>query len=131
MVWREGRHAGSVGGVARVFVLAGLIALAAAAPSAAATRHCPTIRAEKVTAIGTTCGDALAVIHDYHAHEPTCRPLAVKRSICMLRGSRHRYRCTVVYADSVHKVSCVSMPARARGARVRFTDSIGYEGRYP
>jgi hypothetical protein len=37
----------------------------------------------------------------------------------------------VVYADSVHMVSWVSLPARAHGARVRFTDSIGDEGRYP
>ena len=103
----------------------------AAAPSSAKTRHCPTIRAEKVTATGTTCADALAVIHDYHVHEPTCRPLGAVRSMCMLRGSRHRYSCTVVYAGNVHKVTCASLPRARRGARVRFTDIIGDEGRYP
>jgi hypothetical protein len=117
--------------VTRGLLLAGLIALMAAAPSSAKTRRCPMNTAEKVTATGTTCADALAVIHDYHAHEPTCRPLGVVRSKCTVRGSRHRYRCKVVYTDSVHKVSCVSLPRTRRSARVRFTDIIGDEGRYP
>jgi hypothetical protein len=57
--------------------------------------------------------------------------LRVERSICTIRGSRYRYRCTVVFAgEADHRVSCVSV-SRARRARVRFTDIIGDEGRYP
>ena len=120
-----------VGGVIRSLTLVGLMTLVAAAPASAKTHHCRTLTAEKVTARGTTCADALALIHDYHQHEPDCRPLAVERSTCTIRGSRHRYRCTVIFAgEADRRVSCASIP-RARGARVRFTDIIGDEGRYP
>jgi hypothetical protein len=115
----------------RALAVACLLAFVAAAPASARTRHCRTLSAEKATAIGTTCADALAVIHEYYQHEPECRPLAVRWSRCTISGSRHRYRCTVLYDKRVgHRVSCASTP-RARGARVRFTDIIGGEGRWP
>jgi hypothetical protein len=117
--------------VTRAVTLIGLIMLLAAAPASAKTRHCPTTSAEKLTAIGTTCGDARVLVHDYYAHEPVCRPLRVTRSTCTIRGSRFRYRCTVVFVDEAdRRVSCVAV-SRARDARVRFTDIIGDEGRYP